>query len=252
MSTAAAKRSSTRGRRIQRVGHKGAALLAPGNTLAAFDAALQAGVDMIEFDVLSERRDGGGRLLVAHDYEALQQAQEPLTLQAALAHMAQHEFSAVRLDVDVKLPGYASKVVEALREAGLTQRTLISATYRRELDLVKRQAPEIQVGWSVPRARRDYTAHSLTALPALVLLQGLRAWLPVAAGTALRAGRFDAVMAHWRLVSDALVSAVRKGGGELYAWTVDEAPLIDRLIEMGVDGIITNDPRLFADRATAP
>jgi glycerophosphoryl diester phosphodiesterase len=249
MSTAAAKRSSTQAPQIRRVGHKGAALLAPGNTLAAFDAALQAGVDMIEFDVISERRDGSGRLLVAHDYEALQQAGEPLTLHAALAHLAQHEFAPVQLDVDVKLPGYASRVVEALREAGLAQRALISATYRRELDLVKRQAPEIRVGWSVPRARRDYTAHSLTALPALVLLQALRAWLPVTAATALRAGRFDAVMAHWRLVSDALVAAVREGGGELYAWTVDEAPLIDRLIEMGVDGIITNDPRLFTDRS---
>ncbi|MGI8622956.1 MAG: glycerophosphodiester phosphodiesterase family protein, partial [Solirubrobacteraceae bacterium] len=37
-----------------RVGHKGADLLAPGNTLASFDAALAAGVDMIEFDVLPE------------------------------------------------------------------------------------------------------------------------------------------------------------------------------------------------------
>ena len=54
-----------------RVGHKGAALLAPGNTLASFRAALAAGVDMIEFDVLSERTDGSGELLLAHDYEAL-------------------------------------------------------------------------------------------------------------------------------------------------------------------------------------
>lgn len=249
MSAATVKRPSTQTRRVRRVGHKGAALLAPGNTLAAFDAALQTGVDMIEFDVISERRDGGGRLLVAHDYEALRRAREPLTLQAALAHLAQREFAAVQLDVDVKLPGYASRVVDALREAGVAQRTLLSATYRHELDLVKRLAPEVRVGWSVPRARRDYTAHSLTALPALALLQGLRAWLPWAAASALRAGRFDAIMAHWRLVTDALVAAVQASGGELYAWTVDEAPLIERLAQMGVDGIITNDPRLFADRA---
>ena len=35
----------------RRVGHKGADLIAPGNTLASFDAAIEAGVDMIEFDV---------------------------------------------------------------------------------------------------------------------------------------------------------------------------------------------------------
>ncbi len=39
--------------------------------------------------------------------------------------------------------------------------------------------------------------------------------------------------------------AVAKGGGQLYVWTVDDARLIARLTAMGVDGIITNDPRLF-------
>ena len=78
-----------------RVGHKGAALLAPGNTLAASDAALEAGVDMIEFDVLSERRDGSGRLLLAHDYEALRDG-SPLTLEQGLAHLAGEEFAGVR------------------------------------------------------------------------------------------------------------------------------------------------------------
>jgi glycerophosphoryl diester phosphodiesterase len=66
--------------------------------------------------------------------------------------------------------------------------------------------------------------------------------------TALRAERFDAIMAHWRVVSPALVQAVAEGDGELYVWTVDDAARIARLTEMGVDGIITNDPRLFGER----
>ena len=43
---------------LKRIGHKGADLIAPGNTLASFDAALAAGVDMVEFDVLPENPDG--------------------------------------------------------------------------------------------------------------------------------------------------------------------------------------------------
>lgn len=247
---AAQDRSAGAGdRRVRRVGHKGAALLAPGNTLAAFDAALEAGVDMIEFDVISERSDGSGRLLVAHDYEALPEAAEPLRLEDALRHLARREFAGVELDVDMKLPGYGDRVAEALRDVDLAHRALVSATYRHELDRLRRLAPEIRVGWSVPRARRDYTAHSLTALPAHLLLRALRAWLPGRARAALRSGRFDAIMAHWRLVTEALVSAVHEGGGELYAWTVDEADQIDRLAAIGVDGIITNDPRLFAAAA---
>ena len=52
---------------LRRVGHKGADLIAPGNTCASFDAARDVGVDMIEFDVLPEQ--GRGRLVLAHDYE---------------------------------------------------------------------------------------------------------------------------------------------------------------------------------------
>jgi glycerophosphoryl diester phosphodiesterase len=228
------------------VGHKGAAHLAPGNTLASFEAAARAGVDMIEFDVLSEHPDGSGRLLLAHDYRALRAAQAPLTLQEGLEHLASEAYAGIELDVDVKLPGYGERVVAALREAGLTERALVSSTFPHELDAMRAVEPSLRVGWSVPRARRDYTEDSkLIAVPALALLAGFRALLPRRARAALRAGRFDAVMAHWRVVTPALVRAVAAGGGELYAWTVDDAAQVARLTAMGVDGIITNDPRLF-------
>jgi glycerophosphoryl diester phosphodiesterase len=228
----------------RRVGHKGAALLAPGNTLASFHAALDAGVDMIEFDVLSERRDGSGELLLAHDYEDMH-ARTPLTLEQGLAYLAGEEFAGIQLDVDVKIPGYGRRVVHALREADLVERSLVSGMYVDELDAMRALEPALRVGWSVPRLRRDYTTDLLTAIPALVILSGYRALLPRRARVALLAGRFDAIMAHWRLVTPALVRAVAEGGGELYVWTVDDAAQIARLSAMGVDAIITNDPRLF-------
>jgi len=228
----------------RRVGHKGAGLLAPGNTLASFHAALDAGVDMIEFDVLSERRDGSGELLLAHDYEDMH-ARTPLTLEQGLSYLAGEEFAGIQLDVDVKIPGYGRSVVHALREADLVERSLVSGMYVDELDTMRALEPALRVGWSVPRLRRDYTTDLLTAIPALVILSGYRALLPRRARAALQAGRFDAIMAHWRLVTPALVRAVAEGGGELYVWTVDDAAQIARLSAMGVDAIITNDPRLF-------
>jgi glycerophosphoryl diester phosphodiesterase len=233
----------------RKVGHKGAAHLAPGNTLASFEAAVGAGVDMIEFDVLSERPDGSGRLLLAHDYGALARAQAPLALREGLEHLASDAYAGIELDVDVKLPGYGAEVVRELRETGLIERSLVSSTYPEELDAMRAIEPSLRVGWSVPRARRDYTESRLTAIPALALLVGYRALLPQRARAALRTGRFDAVMAHWRVVSPALVRAVAEGGGELYVWTVDDAAQVARLTALGVDGIITNDPRLFAQAA---
>jgi glycerophosphoryl diester phosphodiesterase len=229
----------------RRVGHKGAAHLAPGNTFASFEAAVRAGVDMIEFDVLSERLDGSGRLLLAHDYEALRAA-PPLTLREGLEHLASESYAGIELDVDVKLPGYGERVVRELRETGLIERSLVSSTYPRELDAMRLIEPSLRVGWSVPRARRDYTEDRLIAIPALAMLAAYRAWLPGRARAALRAGRFDAIMSHWRVVTPTLVRAVASAGGELYVWTVDDAAQMNRLTALGVDGIITNDPRLFA------
>ena len=52
-------------------------------------------------------------------------------------------------------------------------------------------------------------------------------------------------MCHYALVTGRLVHAIERAGGELYVWTVDEAPRIAALRALGVSGIITNDPRLF-------
>jgi glycerophosphoryl diester phosphodiesterase len=227
---------------LRRVGHKGADHIAPGNTAASFDAALAAGVDMIEFDVLPEDMDrpADSRLLLAHDYT--HDLATALTLEEGLAHLAS---SAVELDVDLKLPGYEARVVDALRTYGLVERTLISTTFMRSLVTIRELEPRLRLGWSVPRARRDYTATWHTKLYAYAAIARIRRRLPEAAQRHLTAGRCDAVMAHWRLVTRRLVRAVAGAGGELYVWTVDDAARIRRLEALGVTGVITNDPRLF-------
>jgi glycerophosphoryl diester phosphodiesterase len=232
-------------KRPRRVGHKGAHHIEPGNTLASFDAALHHDVDMIELDVLSEHADGSGRLLVAHDYEDMR-SREPLSFEDALAHLSGEAFAGIEFDVDIKLPGYEMRVLEALRERDLVARTLISGMFPSGLARIRAAEPSLRLGWSVPRVRRDYTTDMLTAIPALAMLTGYRATLPRRVRTALREGRFDAIMAHWRVVTPALLRAVAQGGGEIYVWTVDDARMIAKLTAMGVDGIITNDPRLFS------
>jgi glycerophosphoryl diester phosphodiesterase len=147
--------------------------------------------------------------------------------------------------VDVKLPGYELRVLGALRDFNLLPRTLVSGMFPAGLAQIRAAEPTLRLGWSVPRVRHDYTTNALTAVPALAILSGYRAMLPRRARVALKDGRFDAIMAHWRVVSRALVRAVAEGGGELYVWTVDDAEQIARLAAIGVDGIITNDPRLF-------
>jgi glycerophosphoryl diester phosphodiesterase len=230
---------------LKRIGHKGADLIAPGNTLESFDAALAAGVDMVEFDVLPEHPDGTGRLILAHDWSAAER-RAPLTLEEGLAHFAQDAWLDVELDVDLKTVGYERRVIEALRSFGLAERALISTMEESSLSEVRAAAPEIRLGWSVPKVRRNYLGNAFTRVPALAAAQWGRRVLPARAARAIREGRIDAIMAHWALVTPRLARATEVAGGELYVWTVDDATRIAALDAIGVTGIITNDPRLFA------
>jgi glycerophosphoryl diester phosphodiesterase len=226
--------------RLLRVGHKGADHVAPGNTIESFEAALEHGVDMIEFDVL---RTPDGRLVLAHDYEDAA-SRDPLGLEEGLDHFAGEAYAGVQLDVDMKLPGYERDVADGLFERGLAERSLVSTMYTESLDRLGELAPGLRRGWSVPRVRRNYLRSAL-ALPAYGIARVMRARLPRQAAGRIRAGGCEAIMAHQVLVSRRLVETVHAAGGELYVWTVDDARRIRSLEALGVDGVITNDPRLF-------
>jgi glycerophosphoryl diester phosphodiesterase len=201
---------------------------------------------MIELDVLPERAGKG--LVLAHDYEDAER-RRPLTLDEGLSHLASEPFAAIELIVDLKLPGYELAVLEALERHGLARRSLVSTMYRESLARLRTSAPGMKLGWSVPRARRDYTNSPLMVGPAIAALRAMRMVMPRRARAAIETGVCDALLAHWRLVTPRLVAAVKRAGGELYVWTVDDGRRIEALRQLGVTGVITNDPRLFATRA---
>jgi glycerophosphoryl diester phosphodiesterase len=226
-----------------RVGHKGADHVAPGNTVESFEAALAHGVDMIEFDVLRTR---DGQLVLAHDWDDAAR-RECLTLEEGLDHFAGETYDGVELDVDLKLPGYEREVVEGLRERGLLERSLVSTQYLESLATLGELEPSLRRGWSVPKVRRDYTRGPLV-VPAYAIARWWRLRLPGRAAALVARGGCEAVMSHRLLVSARLVTAVHGAGGQVYVWTVDDARRIRALEALGVDGVITNDPRLFGDR----
>jgi glycerophosphoryl diester phosphodiesterase len=237
----------TQQRAVRRIGHKGADHIAPGNTTASFDAALAHGCDMVEFDVLPERSEDGeytGRLVLAHDFKDAAK-RTPLTLEEGLDHLNSRPFTGVELDVDLKTHGYEERVISALRERGLEQRTLISTMETVSLPLLRAASETVRIGWSVPKVKRNYLANPATKPLALATVAVLRRTVPRTIVGAMRAGEIDAVMSHFSLVTPHFVRAVRRAGGELYVWTVDDAARIRHFERMGVTGVITNDPRLF-------
>ena len=151
------------------VGHRGAAALAPENTLESFRAAAAAGVDLIEFDVLELE---SGELVVAHSNDlgevshgrahgrvrdkslaTLRNAAPDLpTLDDALEFF-RVEAPEIGVHVDLKTAKSAEKVLSALRRYALVDRTLVSSFHLRALRRLGALEPGLRTGASFPRDR---------------------------------------------------------------------------------------------------
>lgn len=231
------------------VGHKGADLIAPGNTLESFRAAVEAGVDTIEFDVIWLRDahlplEQRSPLVIAHDWAAAA-ARTPLTLPEALDAFLEPPLDQVEIDLDIKLPGREEDVVEAILERGLLDRAMISTNEMHTLKRVLELEPKLRRGWTYPKARRDYTKQPW-AKPALqAALYGMRLQLPGLAAEKLPQFDVFAMWVYHPLVSAKLARICKLAGVELIAWTVDDEARMRKLVDMGVDGLVSNDPRMY-------
>lgn len=245
---------------LLRIGHKGADGIVPGNTIASFEAAVGAGVDIVEFDVLRPRGDfgtadewtraaagpaaGSGPLLVAHDWGAAARG-EPPTLAEALDAFTRPPLDRVRIDLDLKIAGREDEIVAALRERDLLARAMVSGMEVRGLRWLADNAPEVKLGWTVPRLTRDWRKHRGAALlaPGWTLLMQRR--LPgLVEREAPRLGAWSVWVYH-PLVTRRLLAAAARADLAVIAWTVDTAERMRELVALGVDGIVSNHPRLF-------
>ena len=225
----------------RRVGHKGADAIVTGNTAESFDVAVENGVDMVELDVLRERE---GTLIVAHDFDdALRR--RPMELADALDLFLEPPLERVEIDCDLKLPGREAELAGALAGRGLLDRAMVSTQEIESLRKLRQLEPNLRLGWTYPKTKRDWTQYGW-ASPALKAgLATLRRRYP---GILAKKGpqlNVDAVWVYHLIITPKAVEAAHQIGVELIAWTVDDVTRMRELLEMGVDGICSNDPRLF-------
>jgi glycerophosphoryl diester phosphodiesterase len=216
------------------IGHRGAAALARENSLAAIEAAVQAGVDGVEVDVL---RTGTGALVLAHGPEIPPDAPALADGLALVADLG------VFVQLDVKLRGAAAEIVAAVRAAGLAERAFVSSFSLPTLAEFRAAGPELPRSYTYPEDRLGLTGRSLLrplVPPTLALLRALvprrlPGWLD----------RVDAAAAtlNWTVVTPAAVEVCHRRGAAVYCWTVNDADTAETLVETGVDAIITDDPR---------
>lgn len=223
------------------IGHRGAAAAAPENTLAAVESGLAQGADYVEIDV-QETADGA--IAVVHDSDLMRVAGADVKIWAATRE------SLAPIDIGSWFgPGFAAERVpllsEVLERARSRGKVLIELKYyghderleQRVVDLVEQAGQVDEVAFmsleyeqvkKMRTLRPSWTVGLLTA-KAVGDLTALDAdFLAVNAGIATR--RF-VQRAHGR-------------GKKVYVWTLNDPVQMFRMLNLGVDGLITDKPAL--------
>ena len=183
-------------------------------------------------------------MVVAHDWHDAE-SRTPLALTEALDAFLEPPLDGVEIDLDIKLPGREEEVCDALRERGLIERSMISTMEMHTLKRILELEPALRRGWTYPKVTKDWNSKRWAKLPMAAALVAMRHRLPGLAAEKLPRFGVAAMWVYHPLISPQLARITKLAEVELIAWTVDDRSRIERLVEIGVDGICSNDPRLF-------
>ena len=222
--------------------HRGAKAVAPENTMAAFKAAMDAGADFIELDV---QRTKDRQVVVLHDADFMRMGGDPRrvadltaaevatidigrkrgpqfagehapTLEEVIDLVRGRTKINIELKYNVPDPGLAPAVVELLVREDFIDQVVITSLDYAALKQVRSIEPRLKTG------------HIVTA----------------AVGDVLRT-EADFLSLNSAKATSSLVRRARAGGKDVAAWTVNDPEVMLRMIERGVDNIITDDPALL-------
>ena len=210
------------------IGHRGAAAVAPENTLASLQAAVDAGADLVEFDV-----DRG--LVVGHPGRPAGE----LTLDGALRYLAT---AAIGVHLDLKVTDVEREIAALARRHGVAERAVVSTTSARSLRQLRVESPEIARAISYPRDRTGAGSFPWPRRLVHAARAAVRPYMLVRIPRLIASAEADAVSLHHGLVTPRVVAAVHARGASLIAWTVDNPARIAELAAMGVDAIVSDNP----------
>lgn len=222
--------------------HRGSSRSAPENTLSAMEAAIEELADSIELDV---QMTADGVVVLGHDANlkrvaGLNRAISSMTFeelqQLDVGSWFSEEFAGERiptlkevmevckgkigLNIEIKNVGKDSelpaKVVALILEQGMEEQCVITSTSLNYLKQVRELEPQLRTGYIISAAYGNF--YSSEAL--------------------------DFISVRSNFVDERLMENVHAQGKGVYAWTVNTKSEMERLIMLGVDGIITDRPVL--------
>lgn len=220
------------------------------NTLAAFLRARDEGYSYVETDVHATR---DGVLVVHHDATLRRVAGHPGVLRAMdwadvapvrvrgreklpRLEEALEALPGLRFNVDLKSPGTLRPMLELLERDDVAERVAVASTDEGRLRAVRQRfSDRVVTGVS---ARAALSLRTRSVLPGVISRH-----LPVAGDLAQLPVRFGGLP----VVDATSLRAARAAGLEMHVWTVDRASEMHRLLDLGVDGLMTDRPDLLRE-----
>jgi glycerophosphoryl diester phosphodiesterase len=222
------------------MGHRGASKVAPENTLQSFRKAIELKADFIEFDVLQSR---DGELVVTHDENlsrltGINRLVKEMTLKElkqldfgngekipTLSELIEVTKDHIKLNCEIKVKGIAKKIIDLFRVKNIVDNSIVSSFLHDELLEFQLEEPNLKLAsleptlgvtkfdWNIKKKMIDYCIdNNLYAINPIVML-----------------------------VDQQFVDYAHENEIKIFPWTVDTKISIKKLINFGVDGIITND-----------
>lgn len=242
-------------------GHRGSAGTHPENTLEAFAAAAAIGIQYLELDVHMTR---DGEIVVSHDDHlertcgragviremtyaelAAADAGRMFTLDGVnfpfrdkgirMPRLAEvlAAFPKLRIEIEVKqiAPSVVAAMLDVIDRAGMRRSVLVASEHQEPLDEVRMLAPEIPTNFSYFETGGFFQA---IVSPGNYLPPGDTLQIPPS-------------YESWQLVTPESVDFAHRIGLEVHVWTVNEEAAMRELLDMGVDGLISDYPRRLLD-----
>ena len=231
--------------------HRGGASEAPENTMPAFEHAIRLGYRYLETDV---HVTSDGELLAFHD-DRLDRVTDATGLIAGLpwatvqrARVDGREpiprfedllgaFPEARVNVDPKHDAAVEPLSEVLRRTGAAGRVCVGAFSDRRLDRLRALVGQDLCTSMGPRQVARLVAVS-RRLPGIGGLRAPCAQIPTHQG-------------RMPLVTPRLVATAHRLGIQIHVWTIDDGIEMERLLDLGVDGIMTDRPQVLKDLLVA-
>lgn len=230
--------------------HRGLAVDAPENTLLAFARAVAVGADYLETDV---HASADGVAVIAHDPDLQRLAGRDVRVdQLTIAELrrvdlghgqsfcslaeALDAFPETRFNIDVKSLAAVEPTIAAIRKAGASNRVLVSSFDEGRRAAAIRGLPGVV---SSASARRFV----LALLGAKLGLSPVVRW----ALRGLAAVQVPEKALGLRVTTGRMIRRLHAAGVEIHVWTINDPKRMRELLELGVDGIVTDRADLALD-----